>query len=274
MTDLAGRLQRRAEGAGLPMLPFLPDRPLDPRFGPTSPLSDPFHDSVEDAFAEPPTLSAVQPIDQTPARAVTVVVRDNIVTRDDRQGVIAAPSVPEVQARSLPVRVDTRGADPPSRTTGPSTTFIPGPLIQSSALAAPDLNPRPEPRVSMVATAAPATSSDRPPSLEPHRESASGVRSNLPPAQALRSGRSAEAPLNPVHLEPRPREPHPPVDAALDPPAPRVVIGNLHIEVVRAPAAPTPRREPPRRESHQGGRPTTTTPTRTRRRTVFGLGQL
>jgi hypothetical protein len=59
-----------------------------------------------------------------------------------------------------------------------------------------------------------------------------------------------------------------------EPPSPRVVIGNLHIEVVRAPAAPTPRREPPRRESPRSSSTTTTTSTRTRRRTVFGLGQL
>lgn len=272
MTDLAGRLQRRAVGAGPLMLPFLPERPIDPRFGPTSPLSDPFHDAVEDPFAEPPTLSAVRPLAQTPAPAVTVVVRpDNIGTLDDRHAVVAVSSVPEIRSRSIPVQVDTSRADPPSRTTGPSATVIASPLIQSSAPAAPDLYPRQEHQVSKVATAAPTTLSDRPPSLEPHRAPASGLRSGPLTAQPLRS---AEAPLNPPHLEPRPRDPRPPVDAAPEPAAPRVVIGNLHIEVVRDAAAPPPRREPPRRESPRATRPATTTPTRTRRRTVFGLGQL
>lgn len=75
------------------------------------------------------------------------------------------------------------------------------------------------------------------------------------------------------HLTPRP-EAAPPV--TIEPPAPRVVIDNLHIELVRetarkpAAAAPQPPRQPQAREQTARA----TTPTRIRPRLRYGMRQL
>lgn len=304
MTDLAERLQRRAQGGGPPMLPILMDRPADPRFGLASSLTDPDHEGDEEFFEAPGMSATMPPSDPATVPAATVLREhrvenrvehrversvernvERIIERSNEPRALApAVSAPAMGPPSAPVRSSTMSVTPaasvavtPIAATLASTPTEP--IITASR--PPDDQPVPK-GIQQYTPAAPRRRIVRPVEAPRHaREPSSEPLPRVeiaPPVlgavEPLARVPSPPAPERISRLEPRPREPRPTVDVAPEPPSPRVVIGNLHIEVVRAPAPPTPRREPPRRESPRTASRAATTSTRTRRRTVFGLGQL
>lgn len=286
MTDFTGRLQRRTEGGGAVMLPHLFERPSDPRLGPASPMGDLGDDGGDDSFATWPAPVASASAPQTFASPSPVVERrlERIVERTrDVQPVAAQPAgIPE------PVRTDIHATAPTSPTGSPPvvqplapapvrTVASPAPAVASPVLQ--DMRPpiaadSPRPSARRILAA------ERPdaPRLDPRPGSVSETRAEIrPPArpQPRASIAPAAAAAQPVaRLEPRPRDPGPPVVVAPEPVTPRVVIGSLHIEVVRAPAPAPVRRESPRREPSRAAAPAPAPATGARRRTIFGLGQL
>lgn len=296
MTDLAERLQRRAQGGGPPMLPILMDRLSDPWFGLVSSPTDPGHEGDEDLLAGPGMSPEMPPSDPVTVPAATVLREhrversversvERIIERSKEPRALApAVSVPAMVPPSAPVRSNTMSARPsPSVAATPNAAIIASSPAEPIIAASPPPDDQPAPKGIQQSTAAtPRRRIVRP--VEAPRHAREPSSEPLPRVETAPPTLVAVAPVAPrpspptperiSRLEPRPREPRPTVDAAPEPPSPRVVIGNLYIEVVRAPAAPTPRREPPRRESPRTASRTATTSTRTRRRTVFGLGQL
>lgn len=302
MNGLAQRLQRRAEGRGPDPLPLLTARSVDLRFGLTSPLADTLATDVEDPFAaaaiaEPapslraPSMATASP---TPATRTAPAVGPAPVTmsaaampwpRVERSAEpstspIIEPSRPASthHVHTAPVRQDSRDPAQPVRVSSTVTEVV---TIREVAPLAPAPERQlqaersvPEPGTRRLSRDIPTTSSDPTPATEPRPSPTTSVQPAPRPAPMPAQTISAPTGRPPARLEPRPRAPGPSHELADPPPAPRVVIGNLHIEVVRAPAAPAPRREPTRREKPRSAASPNTTSTRARRRTVFGLGQL
>ncbi|MDC0672864.1 hypothetical protein [Nannocystis radixulma] len=324
MTGLIGRLQRRAEGGGAAMLPYIAERPADPRFGPTSPLAEFAGEPVVDPFAEsvplvePPSVTAERPAFAalpasvtTPrpafatASAAAPVRTERIVERthpiaEAHPVVVAAPASPPVEpvprdstavvappvpeltsARTIQQseRTPARGATTTTAITAPPAEYVPRDTSDAPPLAAPsrlvqrslaEARPGVQPSAPLPAGTLEGRSEVR---LPARPEGRSEVR--LPARLEPLAPRAAANPVehSVPRLEPRPRDPAPPSEAAPESAGPRVVIGNLHIEVVRSPAPAAPRREPARREAPRAAAPAAAKPT-TRRRTIFGLGQL
>ncbi|MCY1061711.1 hypothetical protein [Nannocystis sp. SCPEA4] len=311
MTGLIGRLQRRAEGGGAAMLPYIAERPADPRFGPTSPLADFAGEPVADPFAEsvpllePPSVTAERPAFAAPPASVTTP-RPAFATPSAAAPIRTERIVERTHpiAEAHPVVVAAPASSPVDPVPRDSTIVVAPPVPVLTSTRTIQQSERAPARVSTTAAiTAPAAeyvprdTSDEPPPAAPSRlmprslaEARPGVQPSAPqPAGTLEARSEVRLPArleplaprpaaNPVErcvprLEPRPRDPAPPSEAAPESAGPRVVIGNLHIEVVRSPAPAAPRREPARREALRTAAPAAAKPG-TRRRTIFGLGQL
>ncbi|WP_434426264.1 hypothetical protein [Nannocystis pusilla] len=286
MTDLTGRLQRRAEGGGAVMLPHLFERPSDPRLGPASPMGDPGDDVGDDA-------SAVWPAPLASASAAPAFASPSPVVERRRERIVertreVRPITAQPVGLDEPVRPDIHttaptsptGAAPvvqplapaPARAIAPPAPAVPGPVPQDMHRTSAAEPPRAPARRIAAATRPDA------PGLDPRPASVTETRAEVrSPAQP--QPRAAVAPAiaatQPVpRLEPRPRHPDPPVVVASEPVTPRVVIGSLHIEVVRAPAPAPARRESLKREPSRAAAPAPSPAAGARRRTIFGLGQL
>ncbi|MCY0990922.1 hypothetical protein OV203_27505 [Nannocystis sp. ILAH1] len=285
MTDFTGRLQRRTEGGGAVMLPHLFERPSDPRLGPASPMADLGDDGGDDSLATWP--APVVPASTPPAFASPPPVVERRLERIVERTREVQPAEARPAGNREPVRTDIHttaatspiGAPPVVQPLAPAsapTTAPPAPAVL--APVPQDMNrtrvadPPRSPTRRIVAPARPDA-----PKLDPRPASLTETREVRPPAQP--QPRAAIAPAiaatQPVaRLEPRPRDLGPLVAAAPEPVTPRVVIGSLHIEVVRAPAPAPARRESPKREPSRAAAPAPAPAAGARRRTIFGLGQL
>lgn len=286
MTEFTARLQRRTEGGGAVMLPHLFERPSDPRLGPASPMGDVGDDVGDESFAPwpaPPVPASAPPAFASPSPVVERRLERIVERTREVQPVAAQPA--DIRP---PVRTDIHdtvapaptGAPPvlqplapaPARTPAPSAPAVAAPVPQDMKPPIVADSPRPSARRIIAA--------ERPdaPKLDPRPASVGEARGEARPAarpQARVTLSPAPATAPPVaRLEPRPRDPVPPVLVAPEPVGPRVVIGSLHIEVVRAPAPAPARRESPKREPPRAAAPAPAPATGARRRTIFGLGQL
>lgn len=286
MTEFTARLQRRTEGGGAVMLPHLFERPSDPRLGPASPMGDPGDDGGDDSLATwpAPVVSASAPPAFASPSPVVERRLERIVERTrDVQPVAAQPAAtPEPVRRDIHAAVAPTPAGAPSvvqslapapaRTPAPSTPAVVEPVPQDIMPPIAADSSRPTTR-RIIAVERPDA-----PRLDPRPASATETRAEArPPArpQPRATTAPAIAAIQPVaRLEPRPRDPGPPVVVAPEPVTPRVVIGSLHIEVVRAPAPAPARREAPKREPSRAAASAPAPAGGARRRTIFGLGQL
>lgn len=289
MSDFAARLQRRAQGGEGTMLPYLPDRPVDPRLGPASSLVDlgPPEDPFANAIQLPPSTQqrrddeVRRAISASPPPPAIVIERhsERLIERVPRLG-------PESSHPPVPAAAADRQQHDLKGSVSPPASKVAAPARVPMALDPPAASQRytatpPSPRTQKLSTP-PSTST---PLAEPsphvaRRRDVTVPMLERPVSHAAEPVTTPPAPPSqtspPVtRLEPLARE-APPNDIRPEPPSPHVVIGNLSIEVVQAPQVEAPRA--PRPQPREAPRPAvaasnSSTP-RTRRRSVFGLGQL
>jgi len=280
VTDLVSRLQRRAQPSPLRASSHhdLSIRTSHTLAQPLAFLDEPQADAAYVPIATP-ILSTPAPLAPTtapsaPTPALIAPAPDPTATNHT---VTHHETVVHHHAAAPPPSSHTDPLPPPHRAPPPSTPSPRSPTATFVEVTRIPASPAVATHAAHAPTASPNHEAAPPPREAPRPALAAPDPSPTPlqPSQTLLVTHPvATQPPTPHRLDPLPRDDSPPLRP--EPPAPRVVIDSLHIEVVRDAPRPTPgptpqpSRLPPARDKTTSA----ASPTRIRPRLTFGMRQL